>query len=75
MLNAGGIEPSTFEWAAPVVFAPKKDGMIRFCIDYRRLNYVTLRESYHIPRMEEYIDTLGEAAIFSTLDCTQVTGK
>ena len=69
MLTEGVIEPSTSEWAAPVVFAPKKDGTLRFCVDYRRLNAVTLRDSYPIPRMDECIDSLGDAKIFSTLDC------
>lgn len=69
MLAAGVIEPSISEWAAPVVFAPKKDGTLRFCIDYRRLNAVTIRDSYPIPRMDECIDSLGDAQVFSTLDC------
>ena len=68
MLKQGVIELSTSEWAAPVVFAPKKDGSLRFCIDYRRLNALTIRDSYPIPRMDECIDSLGDATVFSTLD-------
>ena len=68
MLKQRFIELSTSEWAAPVVFAPKKDGSLRFCIDYRRLNTLTIRDSYPIPRMDECIDSLGDATVFSTLD-------
>ncbi len=67
-LEAGVIEPSMSEWAAPVLFVPKKDGKLRFCIDYRKLNSMTVKDSYPIPRMDECIDTLGEARVFSTLD-------
>jgi RNase H-like domain found in reverse transcriptase/Reverse transcriptase (RNA-dependent DNA polymerase) len=42
---------------------------MRFCIDYRRLNALTVRDSYPLPRMDECIDSLGDARIFSTLDC------
>jgi Reverse transcriptase (RNA-dependent DNA polymerase) len=42
---------------------------MRFCIDYRRLNALMVRASYPLPRMEECIDSLGDATIFSTLDC------
>ena len=69
MLNAGVIEPSTSEWVAPVVLPPKKDESLRFCIDYRCLKAVTVRDSYPIPRMDECIDSLGDATIFYTLDC------
>ena len=69
MLRDGVIEPSNSEWASPVVLVPKKDGQLRFCVDYRRLNAVTVRDSYPIPRMDEYIDSLGESTVFTTLDC------
>ena len=69
MLAIDVIEPVTSEWAAPVVFAPKKDGLQRFCVDYRRLNAVTVRDSYPISRMDECIDSLGDSQVFSTLDC------
>ena len=69
MLRAGVIEPATAEWACPVVFVPKKDGTMRFCVDYRRLNAVTVRDSYPLPRMDECIDSLGDATVFTTLDC------
>ena len=68
-LRDGVIEPAQSEWASPVVFAPKADGTLRFCVDYRRLNLATMKDSYPIPRMDECIDSLGDAEIFSTLDC------
>lgn len=61
-------DSATTEWASSVVFAPKKDGSLRFCVDHRRLNVMTVRDSYPIPKIDECIDSLGTAAIFSTLD-------
>ena len=52
----------------PVILVPKPDGSIRFCVDYRRLNALTLRDRYPIPRMNECVDLLGNAKVFTTLN-------
>ena len=67
MLNAGVIEPTSTEWASPVVFVPNKDGSLRFCVDCRRLNAKTAADSYPLPRMDDCIDSIGDAAIFTTV--------
>ena len=59
---------SPTDWAAPVVFVPKKDNTLRFCVDYRRLNAVIMRDAYPIPRMDECMDNLGEAKVSSMFD-------
>jgi len=68
-LEADVIEPTSSEWCFPVVLVPKMDGTLRFCVDHRLLNVVTKKDSYPLPRMDECIDSLVEATIFSTLDC------
>lgn len=50
------------------MFVPKKEDNLRFCVDYRRLNAVTERDSYPIPRMEKCIVLLGKTKMFLTLD-------
>ena len=72
MLQAKVIEPTTSEWASPIVLVAKPDGSTRFCVDYRRLNAITVRDSYPLPRMDECIDSLGDANIFTTLVCNSV---
>jgi len=69
MHSMGVIEPSTVEWVSPVVMVPKPDGSVRFYIDYRKLNWMTVKDAYPIPRMDECIDSRGDARVFSTLDC------
>ena len=68
MLQAGVIEPSSSPWASPVVLVRKKDGSLRYCLDYRKLNDVTKKDSYPLPRIDDSLDVLGKANYFSTLD-------
>lgn len=68
MLRDNIIEHTQTKWAAPIVFALMKDGSLRFSVDYRRLNAANKRDLYPIPRKDECIDSLAEAAIFSTLN-------
>ena len=62
------IEPSNSPWASPVVLVQKKDGSLRYCIDYRKLNAVTRKDSYPLPRIDDSLDTLKNAKYFTTLD-------
>ena len=68
MLARGLIRPSSSPWSYPIVLAPKKDGDNRFCVDFRRLNAVTRKDAYPMPRVDEIFDKLGGARYFSTLD-------
>ena len=62
------IERSESEWALPIVLVPKKDGSLRMCVDYRRLNSVAEADAYPMPRVDDLIDSLGKAKYITTLD-------
>ena len=68
MLAQGVIEPSTSPWLSPVVLVRKKDGSVRFCVDYRSLNRLTIGDSYPLPRIDELIDNLAGKSWFTVLD-------
>ena len=68
MQAQGVIESSTSPWTSPVVLVKKKDGSLRFCVDYRKLNDVTIKDSYPLPRIDETLEALGGLEWFSTLD-------
>ena len=68
MLSQGVIEQSRSPWASPVVLVSKKDGGLRFCIDYRQLNRVTKLDEFPLPRIDDTLDLLAGAKYFTTLD-------
>ncbi|KZR96602.1 Uncharacterized protein APZ42_008970, partial [Daphnia magna] len=68
MLKQGVIEPAQSPWSSPIVLVKKKDGKWRFCIDYRRLNEVTTKDVYPLPRIDDALSKLEGAALFSVVD-------
>ena len=68
LLDKGFIRPSVSPWEAPVLFVKKKDGSFRLCIDYRKLNRVTIKNKYPLPRIDELLDQLRGAKWFSKID-------
>ena len=68
MLDNGIIRPSSSPWSSQVVLSRKKDGKMRFCIDYRKLNDITVKDDYPIPNMRELIDDVNGSNFFTCLD-------
>ena len=68
MLRKNVIEPSKSPWAFPIVLVPKKDGSTRFCVDYRKLNAIKIKDSYALPRIDDAIATLHGNKYFTSID-------
>jgi hypothetical protein len=68
MLKHDIIESVSSPWASNVVLVRKQNGSLRFCVDYRHLNSLTLKDTYPLPRIDSCLDSLGRAKFFSTLD-------
>ena len=67
LLSKGFIWPSISPWGAPVLFVKKKDESLRLCIDYRKLNKVTIRIQYPLPRIDELFDQLQGSRVYSKI--------
>jgi len=68
MKARGVIEESHSPWVSSAVLVRKKDGSLEFCVDFRKLNAVTIKDSYPLPRIDEILDQLAGNCWFSTLD-------
>ncbi|GBN63414.1 Retrovirus-related Pol polyprotein from transposon 297 [Araneus ventricosus] len=68
MVDNGIIEESSGPWASPIVLVKKKDGSTRFCVDYRKLNEITIKDGYPLPLIDDTLDALNGSQWFSTLD-------
>ncbi|XP_016173118.1 uncharacterized protein LOC107615580 [Arachis ipaensis] len=68
LLGKKFIHPSVSPWGAPVLLVKKKDGGMRLCVDYRQLNKITIKNKYPLPRIDDMMDQLRGATVFSKID-------
>ena len=68
LIEKGHVAPSVSPFAAPILFVHKKDGGLRMCVDYRALNKLTVKNGYPLPRIDDLLDQLKGATVFSALD-------
>nr|GEW12704.1 putative reverse transcriptase domain-containing protein [Tanacetum cinerariifolium] len=67
-VEKGFIRLSSSSWGAPVLFVKKKDGSFRMCIDYRKLNKLTVKNCYPLPRIDDLFDQLQGSSVYSKID-------
>ena len=68
MLDRGAIQPSKSPWRNAIVLVRKKDGTLRFCIDFQKLNARTKKDSFPLSRMQETMESMVGARFFSSMD-------
>ena len=68
MLQKDTIQPSNSSWASPIVLVQKKNGTLRFCVDYHKLNAVTHKDAHPLPSVDDTLDTLADSCWFTILD-------
>ena len=68
LVKQGIIEESTSPWSSPIVLVRKKDGSVRFCIDFRKLNNITTKDAFPMPRIDDIFDHLSQAEYYTTID-------
>jgi len=75
MIRVGVVEPSNSPWTFNLVVVKKKDGSLRYCVDYRKINSETRRDAYPLPGIDACLDALSGAKLFSALDLKAVTTR
>lgn len=68
MRELGVIEPSSSEWSSTIILVPKKDGTLRFCLDFRKVNSVRKLDLYPMPRIDDLVAKIRGSMYMSTLD-------
>ncbi|CAF4999789.1 unnamed protein product [Rotaria socialis] len=68
LFKQGVIEESTSPWSSPIVLVRKKDGSVRFCIGFRKLNNITTKDAFPMPRIDDIFDHLSQAEYYTTID-------
>ena len=68
MVEHGVIRQSSSPWSSPIVLVKKKDGTVRFCVDFRKLNDITIKDAFPLPRTSDLLESFQGAKYFSTLD-------